>query len=165
MDRMVDNLSNAIIHYLTEMKFDVLTPEQSSETYGLLNITNDLEHIGDLIDKDIVPIIEKQIDNELKLSEEGLSEINKLYKSVYNNFYQALGAFALGDKRLAQKALQQKKYIIESEAKMRRSHIDRLHKGIELSRQTSSVYFDIINILKQISEHASLIAEAALMNM
>jgi phosphate:Na+ symporter len=165
MDRMVDNLSNAIIHYLTEMKFDILTPEQSSETYGLLNITNDLEHIGDLIDKDIVPIIEKQIDNELKLSEEGLSEINKLYKSVYNNFYQALGAFALGDKRLAQKSLQQKKSIIESEAKMRRSHIDRLHKGIELSRQTSSVYFDIINILKQISEHASLIAEAVLMNM
>ncbi len=165
MDRIVDNLSNAIIHYLTEMKFDILTPEQSRETYGLLNITNDLEHIGDLIDKDIIPIIEKQIDNELKLSEEGLLEINKLYKIVYKNFYQSLGAFALGDKRLAQKALQQKKIIVDNEAKMRRSHIDRLHKGIELSRQTSSIYFDIINILKQISEHTSLIAETVLMNM
>lgn len=165
MDRIVDNLSNAIIHYLTEMKFDVLTPEQSREAYGLLNIVNDLEHIGDLIDKDIIPIIEKQIDNELKLSEEGVSEINKLYKMVYKNFYQTLGAFALGDKRLAQKTLQQKKIIVETEAKMRRSHIDRLHQGIELSRYTSSIYFDMINILKQISEHASLISETVLMNM
>jgi len=165
LDRVVDHLSNAIIHYLTEMKFEDLTPEQSSETYGLLNIVNDFEHIGDLIDKDIIPIIEKQIDNELQLSEAGISEIKKLYKMVYQNFYQSLGAFALGDKRLAQKALQQKNIIIKSEAKMRKSHIDRLHQGVELSRQTSSIHFDMINILKQISEHSSLIAEIVLNNI
>ena len=165
MDRIVDNLSNAIIRYLTKMEFEDLTPEQSSTTYGLLNIANDFEHIGDLIDKDIVPIIEKQIDNELKLSEEGISEIKKLYKMVYQNFYQALGAFALGDKRLAQKVLQQKTIIVECEAKMRRSHINRLHQGIELSQQTSSIHFDLINILKQISEHASLISEIILTKM
>ncbi len=165
LDRIVDSLSNAIIRYLTEMKFEDLTPEQSSATYGLLNIVNDFEHIGDLIDKDIIPIIEKQIDNELKLSDAGISEIKKLYKMVYQNFYQALGAFALGDKRLAQKALQQKGVIIECEAKMRRSHINRLHQGVELSRQTSSIHFDMINILKQISEHASLIAEIVLNTM
>jgi phosphate:Na+ symporter len=128
----------------------------------LLNIVNDFEHIGDLVDKDIIPIIEKQIDNELKLSEAGISEIKKLYRMVYQNFYQALGAFALGDKRLALKALQQKKVVVECEAKMRRSHINRLHQGVELSRQTSSIHFDMINILKQISEHASLIAEIVL---
>ncbi len=165
VDRVVDTLSNAIIHYLTEMKFEDLTPEQSRETYGLLNVTNDFEHIGDLIDKDIIPIIEKQIDNELKLSEAGVSEIKELYKMVYQNFYQSLGAFALGDKRLAQKVLQQKEAIIEREAKMRRSHIDRLHKGVELSRQTSSIHFDMINILKQISDHSSLIAETVLNNL
>ncbi len=162
LDRIVDNLSNAIIQYLTKMKFEDLTPQQSNETYGLLNIVNDFEHIGDLVDKDIIPIIEKQIDNELKLSEAGISEIKKLYKLVYQNFYQALGAFALGDKRLAFKALQQKKVVVECEAKMRRSHINRLHQGVELSRQTSSIHFDMINILKQISEHASLIAEIIL---
>lgn len=161
-DSIVDNISKSIIRYLTKMKFEDLTPEQSTETYGLLNVVNDFEHIGDLIDKDIIPIIEKQIDNELKLSDAGISEIKKLYKMVYKNFYQALGAFALGDKRLAEKALQQKKTIVESEAKMRRSHIDRLHQGVELSRQTSSIHLDMINILKQISEHASLIAEIVL---
>ncbi len=159
LDRIVDTLSNAIIRYLTDMKLENLTPEQSRETYALLNIVNDFEHIGDLIDKDIIPIIEKQIDNELNLSEAGVEEIKKLYKIVYQNFYQALGAFALGDKRMAQKALQQKTVIIENEVKMRRSHIDRLHQGIELSRQTSSIHFDMINILKQISEHSSLIAK------
>lgn len=165
LDRVVDILSNAIIHYLTEMKLDDLTPEQSSETYALLNVVNDFEHIGDLIDKDIIPIIEKQIDNELKLSDAGIVEIKKLNKIVYQNFYQALGAFALGDKRLAQKVLQQKDIIIDSEAKMRRSHIDRLHQGVELSRQTSSIHFDMINILKQISDHSSLIAKTVLKNL
>jgi phosphate:Na+ symporter len=165
LDRVVDSLANAIIHYLTEMKFDNLAPEQSSQAYSLLNVANDFEHIGDLIDKDIIPIIEKQIDNELKLSDAGVAEIKKLYKLVYQNFYQSLGAFALGDKRLAQKVLQQKEKIIESEAKMRRSHIDRLHQGVELSRQTSSIHFDMINILKQISDHSSLIAENVLDNL
>lgn len=165
LDKIVDNLSREIINYLTKMDFDELSANQSRETYGLLNIVNDFEHIGDLIDKDIIPIIEKQIDNELKLSDAGNAEIKKLYEMVYQNFYHALGSFALGDKRLAQKSLKQKTIIIQNESKMRRSHINRLHQGVELSRQTSSIHFDMINILKQISEHATYIAEIVLNRM
>ena len=159
LDKIVDTLSRKIIDYITHLNFNELNRHQSNETYDLLNIISDLEHIGDLIDKDIIPIIEKMIDNELQLSDAGNKEIRKLYQAVYKEFYQSLGAFALGDKRLAEKSLLKNQVIIQNEQKMRRSHINRLHQGVELSRQTSSIHFEMINILKQISLHSASIAK------
>ncbi|GAI09473.1 unnamed protein product, partial [marine sediment metagenome] len=79
---------------------------------------------------------------------------------IYNNLRSAIGAFALQDQRMAQKVIDQKEYIDSLEIKLRKSHINRLNIGVELSQKTSGVHLDLINILKRINDHSFSIAQA-----
>mgnify|MGYP000002680958 CR=1 FL=1 len=159
-DMIVDNLSREITKYLTKISFETLSEEHSKEVFRLLYIVDDLEHIGDLIDKNLIPLVEKKIDHSLVFSEKGVEEIKNMHQEVYNNLRNAIGAFALQDQRMAQKVIDQKKYIDSLEITLRKTHINRLNVGIELSQKTSGVHLDLINILKRINDHAFSIARA-----
>ena len=159
-DMIVDNLSREITKYLTKISFETLSEEHSKEVFRLLYIVDDLEHIGDLIDKNLIPLVEKKIDHSLVFSEKGVEEIKNMHQEVYNNLRNAIGAFALQDQRMAQKVLDQKEYIDSLEITLRKTHINRLNVGIELSQKTSGVHLDIINILKRINDHSFSIARA-----
>jgi phosphate:Na+ symporter len=157
---IVDNLSREITKYLTKTSFETLSEEHSKEVFRLLYIVDDLEHIGDLIDKNLIPLVEKKIDHSLVFSEKGVEEIKNMHQEVYNNLRNAIGAFALQDQRMAQKVIDQKEYIDSLEITLRKTHINRLNVGIELSQKTSGVHLDLINILKRINDHSFSIARA-----
>ncbi len=159
-DMIVDNLSREITKYLTKISFETLSEEHSKEVFRLLYIVDDLEHIGDLIDKNLIPLVEKKIDHSLVFSEKGVEEIKNMHQEVYNNLRNAIGAFALQDQRMAQKVIDQKEYIDSLEITLRKTHINRLNVGIELSQKTSGVHLDLINILKRINDHSFSIARA-----
>ncbi|PKP54841.1 hypothetical protein CVT91_17935, partial [Candidatus Atribacteria bacterium HGW-Atribacteria-1] len=159
-DMIVDNLSREITKYLTKISFETLSAEHSKEVFRLLYVVDDLEHIGDLIDKNLIPLMEKKIDHSLIFSEKGVEEIKNMHQEVYNNLRNAIGAFALQDQRMAQKVLDQKEYIDSLEITLRKTHINRLNVGIELSQKTSGVHLDLINILKRINDHSFSISRA-----
>ncbi|MBE3091143.1 MAG: Na/Pi cotransporter family protein [Candidatus Atribacteria bacterium] len=159
-DMIVDNLSREITKYLTKISFETLSEEHSKEVFRLLYIVDDLEHIGDLIDKNLIPLVEKKIDHSLVFSEKGVEEIKNMHQKVYNNLRNAIGAFALQDQRMAQKVIDQKEYIDSLEITLRKTHINRLNVGIELSQKTSGVHLDLINVLKRINDHSFSIARA-----
>ncbi len=159
-DIIVDNLSREVTKYLTQISFETLSADSSKEVFRLLYIVNDLEHIGDLIDKNLIPLLEKKIDRGLVFSDKGLEEIKNMHQEVYNNLRTAIGAFALQDRRMAQKVIDQKEYIDSLEIHLRQTHINRLNIGIELSHKTSGIHLDIINILKRINDHSYSISRA-----
>jgi phosphate:Na+ symporter len=157
---VVDNLSREVTKYLTRISFKTLSEEHSKEVFRLLYVIDDLEHIGDLVDKNLIPLIEKKIDHSLVFSDKGVEEMKNMHQEVYNNLRNAIGAFALQDQRMAQKAIDQKKYIDSLEIELRKTHINRLNVGIELSQKTSGVHLDLINVLKRINDHSFSIAKA-----
>ena len=159
-DIIVDNLSREITRYLTQISFETLSEEHSKEVFRLLYIVDDLEHIGDLIDKNLIPLVEKKIDNSLVFSEKGVEEIKNMHQEICNNLRNAIGAFALQDQRMAQKVIDQKEYIDSLEINLRKTHINRLNVGIELSHKTSGLHLDLINVLKRINDHSFSIARA-----
>jgi len=118
-----------------------------------------------LIDKNLIPLVEKKIDHSLIFSEKGLEEIKKMHQKIYNNLRCAIGAFALQDRRMAQKVVDQKEDIDVLEINLRKTHINRLNIGVELSQKTSGVHLDLINILKRINDHSFSIARAVLGNL
>jgi phosphate:Na+ symporter len=159
-DMIVDNLSREVTKYLTKISFETLSGEHSKEVFRLLYIVDDLEHIGDLIDKNLIPLVEKKIDHSMVFSEKGVEEIKNMHQEVYNNLRNAIGAFALQDQRMAQKVIDRKEYIDSLEITLRKTHISRLNVGIELSQKTSGVHLDLINVLKRINDHSFSIARA-----
>jgi len=165
LDIIVDNLSREIIKYLTRINFEMLSEENGQEIFRLLYIVDDLEHIGDLIDKNLLTMLEKKIDRNLVFSKKGTEEIQDMHRKIYENLRNAIGAFALQDQRMAQKVIDQKISIDSLEIELRKTHINRLNRGIKLSHKTSGIHLDIINLLKRINDHALSIAKAVLGNL
>ena len=164
-DMIVDNLSREITKYLTKINFETLSEKNGQEIFKLLYIVDDLEHIGDLVDKNLLTLIEKKIDRNLVFSKKGTEEIQDMHRKIYDNLRNAIGAFALQDRRMAQKVIDQKKSIDSLEIELRKTHINRLNLGIKFSQKTSGVHLDIINILKRINDHTFSIAKAILGNL
>lgn len=60
-----------------------------------------------------------------------------------------------GDPELAKKLLQNKIEIAEMERNLRQAHIQRLHKGLRESIDTSAIHLDILSNLRRINSYIS----------
>ena len=161
-DDQIDLLEEEIKQYLTELRQQSLTPEQSERETALLFVVVDLEAIGDVIDKQLMELAEKKMSGNHRFSAQGLAEIRDLHAKVVENVELAMSALAAGDTSIAEKVLRHKSRISELERRYRQSHMSRLHAGLKESIDTSSIHLDILLALRQINSFATAIAYAVL---
>jgi len=156
LDSKVDILHKAIITFLARLSQEELTPDQSRQCLTYMYIQNELESIGDVIDKNIMSLAAKKIDNNLLFSEEGFHELEHLVYKVNRNFRSLYKALVNEDKDLAGNVATAFKGL--DEEKYKEFHIERLHKGMVQSIATSSVHLDLISYLSRIEGHIAYIA-------
>jgi phosphate:Na+ symporter len=164
-DNDVDTLHVALVRYLTTLGQGELTDEESKAEIQYLYITDDLETIGDIIDKNIMHLAGKMIEGGLTFSKEGWLEICDMHKRVTDNLKMAVTALERSDMELARKVTLIKPEIVRLESDLRKKHIARLHSGLKESIETSSVHLDVIDHLKQINSHVAGISFAVMGNM
>jgi phosphate:Na+ symporter len=157
-DDWVDLLDREIKLYLTKLSSEALSEDQSEREVALLALINDLENIGDIIDKNLMDIGKKKIYQGLRFSEQGLKEIEAYHGMVSRNFEHALSAFASQDIELAQRVIQEKVTINHQERALRQAHIERLHQGLRESIETSALHLDILTNLKRVNYHVTSLA-------
>ncbi len=158
MDNDVDLLDREIKLYLTKLSRESLTEEQAKRELEIINFINNLENIGDVIDKNLMALARKKIKESLSFSKEGLGEIERLHKQLMENYELGVAVFTSGDVELARKLLREKASFSELEASMRQAHINRLHKGLRESIDTSAIHLDVLTNLKRINSYISNIA-------
>lgn len=124
----------------------------------LLAFINDLENIGDVVDKNLMELAKKKVKNGLVFSHDGINEIEKFYKKILENFEIGVSAFVSGDAGLAKKLLANKAELAEMERELRQAHIQRLHKGLKESIDTSSIHLDVLSNLRRINSYISNVA-------
>jgi phosphate:Na+ symporter len=88
-----------------------------------------LEHIGDIIDKNLVELAGKKIKYRLHFSAEGLREIEMMHQRVHDNLKLATSVFVSGDRNLARKLLLEKEHFRLLERNAAESHHERLKVG------------------------------------
>ncbi len=161
-DDQVDTLETAIKNFLTKLAEHNLSPELSQQEIGLIYMISDLEHIGDIISKSLMPLARKKVEGKLTFSYNGRREIADLFDKVNENFTLAVAAFTAQNVELAEKVLRHKTRINQIERELRQAHIARLHAGLPESIETSSIHLDALNDLKRINSHATNIAYVVL---
>ncbi len=82
LDSKIDTLHKIIIPFLARLSQQELSEKQSEICVNYLYIQNELESIGDVIDKNIMKLAEKKIRQSLKFSEEGFHELEHLLYKV-----------------------------------------------------------------------------------
>jgi len=157
-DDVVDRLEEHIKHYLTRLSEQSLAPEQSKREVSLLFMIQDLENIGDIVDKNLMELAKKKISNHLEFSAEGARDIEQLARLVAENLNLAVSAYATQDAELAEKLLRHKLNITRIERELKQAHIRRLHEGVKESIETSAIHLDVLSNLERINSHATNIA-------
>ena len=155
-DSKVDLLHKAIILFLAKISRKEFGQEESKKSMNYLYIENELESIGDVIDKNLMVMAKKMIERDLHFSEEGSKELSELHGKVMDNINRMVKALVEENTELAQEI--KNIYSDVNETKYQVSHIERLHKGLKVSIDTSSIHLDLINYYARINEHVVYIA-------
>jgi phosphate:Na+ symporter len=150
-DNQIDILDRQIRLYLTRLSSSVITESQSRRAVTVLEISRNLEIIGDIIDRNIMPLAVKRISKALVFSQEGMDEIASYHKKILDNFDTAISAFASNDRDLADRVLRNKEELGILERELVQAHLDRLRKGFRESIETSHIHLDVLGNLARIN--------------
>jgi phosphate:Na+ symporter len=124
----------------------------------LITFTTNLEHIGDIIEKNLLELARKKILNQLTFSDEGWAELNGLHDRVLKHMQLAMSVFVSRDLSMARRLLGEKDEFRELEREGREKHLERLRSGLVQSIETSAVHLDILRDLKRIHSHLTSVA-------
>jgi phosphate:Na+ symporter len=150
-DNLIDVLDRHIRLYITRLSSTRLTEAQTRRAMTVLEISRDLENIGDIIDRNIMPLALKRINKGITFSQEGLDEIISFHKKVIESFDTAVSAFTNSDRDLADSVLRNKEELSSLERELVQAHLDRLRRGFRESIETSHIHLDLIGNLARIN--------------
>jgi phosphate:Na+ symporter len=157
-DNAVDRLYEAIKLYLIQTSRTELGEEESRRYVEILTFTTNLEHVGDIVDKNLMELASKKIRNRYAFSAEGMAELKQFHGRVIDNLRLALNVFTTRDINLARRLFAEKTSMREAESRAADSHFERLRQGRAESIETSSIHMDVIRDLKRINGHLTSVA-------
>lgn len=158
MDDEVDGLNSAVKLYLSKLNSTALNQREEHRSNEIISYATNLEHVGDIVDRNLRDLVDKKIRNQLSFSAEGASEIEELYRVTLENLRLAQSILVSGDEQLARQLVESKIDIRNLEERSAANHRARLRDGMIDSMQTSSLHLDILRDLKCINAHIAAIA-------
>ncbi|MEM9881776.1 MAG: Na/Pi cotransporter family protein [Planctomycetota bacterium] len=163
-DDQVDLLDREIKRYLALIAGEDADAETSAEVMAQLRYTNELETIGDIIDRNLAELVVKRAETDIWFSDAGWSELDSFYRKVAENLLIAETAFVTRDQILAQRLLRHKQALGEEERQLRDRHFIRLRQGQTQSHESSAVHLDILTHLRRINSCVTHVAYAIVQN-
>jgi phosphate:Na+ symporter len=157
-DDAVDQLHEAIKLYLVKLSEAGMSEEESRRYAEILTFTTNLEHVGDIIDKNLMELASKKIKNRYTFSLEGITELRQFHSLIMDNMRLAMNVFATRDVTLARRLIGEKVTIRVAEQASADNHYARLRQGRPESIETSSIHLDVIRDLKRVSGHLISVA-------
>ena len=157
-DSQVDHLHKAIIIFLAKISSKELGQKESRRSINYLYIEKELESIGDVIDKNLMVTVKNMIANNSVFSEQGKNELSELHGKVMDNINRMIKALREENVALATEITEV--YSDIDENKYQLSHIERLHKGVKMSIDTSPMHLNVINYYSRINKHIVCITKS-----
>jgi len=158
MDDGVDLLHGQIVTYLGKISRHSLTGDQTDEFLKLMETTNDLENIGDIIETNLVMLGSERIDEQVSISEPTQEVIREFLSMVTKALSAAMQA-------ATQKSEEAAKLVIEMKSEVNRlADSAALHQARRLVAEEPNrlsaytVEMDILQNLKRIYYFAKRMA-------
>jgi phosphate:Na+ symporter len=152
-DRAVDKLSEAVKLYVTELTRGGLAERESQRATEIISFAINLEHVGDIIDKNLCQTALRKIKHNLQFSPDGAAELETYHRRVLENFKIALIVFMSGDVPGARKLVAEKSEMRSAELAAAERHLERLREGRPETVETTSLHLSVLRDLKRIHSH------------
>ncbi|MGD8522772.1 MAG: Na/Pi cotransporter family protein [Desulfobacterales bacterium] len=159
MDEEVDVLYKHIVNYLAEVSKLQLNEYQTQKMVKLMGAVNDLEHIGDVIEVNLVDLGEQRIKQGFKISGATQKVITTVHVVVSDALKAAVRAVVEEDKDFAMRATSMKTDLNRLVEQAELHQAQRLVSEDSGKFEAYSVEVDIIEKFKRIYYHAKRIAK------
>nr|UVY99703.1 Na/Pi cotransporter family protein [Agrobacterium fabrum] len=158
LERQVDRLQQEVKVYLSKLGRAGLSEDEGRRSIVIIDYAINLEHIGDIIEKGLLPEVTKKIGQGLKFSDDGFAELQQLFQLTIDNLRIAQTILITRDVNLAKQLMERKIEVRHMEKRSSERHLERLRDGRTESLQTSSLHLDILRDLKRINAHIVSVA-------
>lgn len=162
MDDTVDRLYGAIQRYLGAISNETLEPSEAQRVSEILVPVINLEHIGDIVDNNLMDIAAKRILHQLKLSPASLSDIDTMHARVLDHLQLAIAVFMFGDAQAGRRLVTEKEQFRDIERSAMQRHFNHMRTGRPDEIEASALQLDITRDLKRIEAHIAATAYSLL---
>ena len=157
-EEKLDFLEEKISEYLLTIARGTLSAGQSAEVYEMMSIVKDMESIGDIIHRNMVPLVEKKKALDMDFSEDGKEELLIYHEKVCSHLWLLSEAFAETNPDKACRIMEQEEEYLDLERRYRLKHLQRLQYETKESLATHEVHMELMDLMKQIIAYTSNIA-------
>ncbi|MDX2448201.1 MAG: Na/Pi cotransporter family protein [Desulfobacterales bacterium] len=161
-EEKIDFLDEKIVDYLIKVARQEISNEQASEVFGMISIANDMESIGDIIHRNMMPLIVKMQDLTSDFSEEGKEELMIYHVKVCKQISRLTESFDEHSLETARKIMEKEEKYLDLETKYRLRHLERLQQERKKTVETHEVHMELLDLLKQINVYTANIAKTFL---
>ena len=158
MDDIVDSLHSALQRYIASIARGDLSEKEARRLTEVQAFAINLEHIGDIIDKNLTELAAKRLRLKVSLSPEGLSEIDAMYRQILDHLRLAVAVFMSNDVDAARRLVAEKEQFRDLEKVSTEKHFERVREGRLASIETSGLHLDVVRDLKRIDAHLAATA-------
>jgi phosphate:Na+ symporter len=153
MDDAVDSLNEAVKLYVTRMTRDSLDDRDGYRAMEIISFSINLEHVGDIIDKNLMDLASKKIRRGITFSKEGESDLVEFHQQVVDSLRLAVSIFMSGDIDVARRLIAAKTQLREKEFALAERYLSRLREGTPETIESYSLDLDILRDLKRVHSH------------
>ncbi|MET0527899.1 MAG: Na/Pi cotransporter family protein [Microvirga sp.] len=153
MDDVLDRLFGAIQRYLGKIDCEALNEEAERRVAEILALAINLEHIGDVIDKNLMELAAKRIKHQLKLPTDSILEIETMHERLLNHLQLAVAVFMFGDAQAARRLVVEKEEFRAIERAATERHFVHMRAGQSDQIEMSALQLDVTRDLKRIEAH------------
>jgi phosphate:Na+ symporter len=152
-DDVLDSLYDQIQLYVGAIAHEALSEAEERRLSGLLALAINLEHIGDIVEKNLMQMAGKRIRDQRRLPRATLSTIAEMHERLRSHLRLAVTVFISQDEATARRLVREKETFRQLEREAVDDHLDEIRKGDRESLVLSALRLDIIRDLKRIEAH------------
>jgi len=160
-DDVVDQLYSAVRRYLSSINHEALSDEEAKRLSDILAFAINLEHVGDIVDKNLMELAAKRIKNHLRLPKDGLKDIDDMHAKLLEHLQLAASVLMFQDIGSARRLVAEKERFRDLERDITQRHFEQLRSGKSVG-DTSALQLDIVRDLKRIEAHIAATAYSLL---
>ena len=159
-EEKIDFLHEKITGYLLKIGQEELSEEQAKEVVNLISIVRDMEAIGDIIHRNMFPLIAKKKALSFDFSQEGQKEITQYHLKIYKQLTRLEETFSEHKLKKAEKIVKKEIKYADLQAEFKIHHLERLQENRQETIATHEIHMEIMDNLKQISVYVTEIARS-----
>ncbi|WP_020186326.1 Na/Pi cotransporter family protein [Methylopila sp. 73B] len=152
-DDVLDTLYDKIQLYIGAIDHDRLSDKETQRVFATLALAINLEHIGDIVDKNLMEMAAQRIRDKRLLPPAAIQRIDAMHARLCEHLRLAVAVFMSGDHQAARRLVAEKEQFRELEREATERHFAEMRSGRADQIETSALQLDITRDLKRIEAH------------